>query len=113
MIVIIAGSRKGISYSDVEEAIASSTFTISEIVSGKANGVDTFGEEYAMKNEIPIKSFPANWSKYGKVAGPVRNQEMAEYADSLIAVWDGKSNGTSNMILNMRKLEKPVHIHYV
>ncbi|MEA1980842.1 MAG: hypothetical protein U9N54_07710, partial [candidate division Zixibacteria bacterium] len=61
-------------------------------------GVDKLGEEYAEQNYIPLLKFPANWNKYGKRAGYVRNEEMANNADALIAIWDGKSKGTNHMI---------------
>jgi hypothetical protein len=49
-------------------------------------------------NGILVKKFPADWDRYGKSAGPVRNGQMARYAQRLIAFWDGKSTGTKNMI---------------
>ena len=69
-----------------------------EIVSGKAPGADTLGEEYARFHEIPVKPFPANWDKYGKAAGFKRNQEMSDYANHAIIFWDGKSAGSKDMI---------------
>lgn len=69
-----------------------------EIVSGGARGADSFGERYAEENAYPLKIFPADWDNLGKRAGFVRNSEMAEYADYLIAFWDGKSRGTKHMI---------------
>lgn len=71
---------------------------ITEVVSGNARGADEMGEWWASENGIQIKLFPANWSKFGKAAGPIRNEEMAKYADCLVAFWDGKSKGTSNML---------------
>lgn len=71
---------------------------ITVIISGTARGVDTFGEEYAKCQGIPVMRFPAQWDKYGKSAGFKRNMEMAEHADALIAIWDGVSKGTENMI---------------
>lgn len=68
------------------------------MVSGGASGVDLYGEKWARKNDIPIKRFPADWAKYGKRAGLIRNVEMANYADGLIAIWDGQSRGTKHMI---------------
>jgi len=56
------------------------------------------GEHYAKEKGYKITQFPANWKRYGKAAGPKRNQEMANYADVLIAFWDGKSRGTKHMI---------------
>jgi hypothetical protein len=112
MKIVIAGSRHIIDPSIVEKAIKESGFlgAISEIVSGGARGVDSLAEEYARDTGIPFKLFPADWDKYGKAAGPIRNQQMAEYADALIAVWDGKSKGTLNMINNMKKLNKPYKV---
>lgn len=71
---------------------------IDEIVCGAARGADTLGSTYAISNNIPIKYFPANWDKYGKQAGFIRNAEMAEYGTHLLAFWDGKSKGTKHMI---------------
>jgi hypothetical protein len=71
---------------------------IAEIVSGGAKGVDTLAIEYARKHSIPCKIFPPDWKKYGSRAGPLRNAEMAVYADYGIAVWDGQSRGTAHMI---------------
>ena len=64
---------------------------VTEIVSGGAKGVDRLGEWYARQRGLPCKAFPAQWAKYGKSAGPIRNAEMAEYADYGVAVWDGVS----------------------
>jgi len=55
-------------------------------------------KKYANERGYPIKQFPADWNKYGKSAGYKRNEEMAKYADALIAFWDGKSKGTKHMI---------------
>ena len=95
MITIIAGSREGITYKDVLLAIKTCPWEITEVVSGKARGVDTMGEQWAKENNIPIKEFPADWKKWGHSAGPRRNTEMAEYAESLICVWNGTSKGSN------------------
>lgn len=114
MKVIIAGSRGIRDYTVVEKAIASSGFTITELVSGTARGVDRLGEQWAEKYNIPIKKFPAAWREYGPKAGALRNREMGRYADALVAVWDGASPGTKNMILFMRdRLRKPTAITVV
>lgn len=84
--------------------------TITEIVSGGASGADSLGEAYAVLNGIQIKMFNADWNTHGKAAGPIRNRQMADYADVLIAVWDGKSKGTKNMVEEMNKRKKPVFI---
>jgi hypothetical protein len=108
MKVIIAGSRKIKDPEIVLNAIENSGYNITEVVSGKAKGVDTIGEAYANMMEIPIKEFPAEWTKYGKtIAGPIRNKEMSLYADAAIIIWNGTSTGTHNMIQNMKKVKKP------
>lgn len=98
MKTIIAGSRGIDSVMDVLAAMADSGFEITEVVSGGAKGVDLLGELLAASSGIPVRRFPAEWDRHGKSAGPIRNIQMAEYADALIAIWDGKSRGTKHMI---------------
>jgi len=68
------------------------------IVSGKARGADQLGEQYAMSRSFQIESYPAEWDQYGKRAGYIRNEQMAQNADALVALWDGQSRGTKHMI---------------
>lgn len=75
------------------------------IVSGTAKGADTLGELYAKERGFVIERHPANWEQYGKRAGYLRNAEMADVADALIAFWDEKSRGTEHMI-NLAKERK-------
>lgn len=103
MKVIIAGGRDVTDYFAVKAAYIKSGFEAEEIVSGGARGVDYLGEVFAKNAGIPVKRFPADWVTHGKRAGPIRNAQMAEYADALIAVWDGESKGTANMISQARK----------
>ena len=98
MKTIIAGSREITDFKVIQEAVEKSAFTVTEVVSGRARGVDKLGEHWASLNEIDITPFPADWARYGRGAGFKRNVEMSEYADALIAVWDGKSMGTKHMI---------------
>ena len=107
MRVIIAGSRDIKTVEPVYRAIKSSGYVITEIVSGGARGVDTLGELWGEIKNIPVKVFPADWDKYGRAAGPIRNQEMADYCDAAIFIWDGKSAGTKNCIECVSKLKKP------
>jgi hypothetical protein len=109
MKVIIAGGRD---FNDTEAFFKSMVsiakdIEIDEIVSGGAKGADRLGEVWADYAKLSLKVFPADWDTYNKAAGHIRNKQMAEYADFLIAFWDGSSKGTKNMIENMSKLEKP------
>ena len=106
MKVIIAGGREVTDYRLVVEAMimADLMFGIvpTQIVSGKARGVDTLGERWAKERSIEVKPFPARWRRDDGLvdlsAGKTRNTKMAEYADALVAVWDGQSTGTADMI---------------
>jgi len=68
------------------------------VVSGQAKGADTLGERLAYELGYSVKVFPADWDTHGRSAGYIRNSQMADYADALIAFWDGKSKGTGHMI---------------
>lgn len=111
MRTIIAGSRSGFDYTDVEKAMESCGWEPTEIVSGMANGVDTLGEIWAKEHDIPIKQFPADWTKLGRRAGPIRNAQMGDYADALVAVWDGYSVGTKHMIYYARTKGLKVYVY--
>lgn len=113
MKTIIAGGRNVTNYKFVEEAVEQSGFTISEVVSGCARGADTLGEEYAKKYSIPLKKFPADWDNLGKKAGHIRNCQMGDYADALIALWDGESRGTKHMIDYAMKKGLDVFVYMV
>lgn len=113
MKIIIAGGRDIDNWEIVAKAIKESNFDIIEVVSGGARGVDRLGEGFAKLAKLSLKVFSADWNKQGKAAGFIRNRQMAEYADGLIAVWDGKSRGTKNMIDEMKRLGKPVFIKSV
>lgn len=97
MKVIVAGSRTIRDKSEVERAILESGFKIAELVSGEARGVDQLGVRWAEEHGVPIRRFPADWNGEGKAAGPLRNKQMARYADALVLVWDGQSAGSKSM----------------
>ncbi len=101
MKVIIAGGRTFNDYNLMLNSVFvndSEIKTIQEVVSGTAGGADRLGERLAKEHGYKLTQFPANWDKFGKSAGYKRNEEMAKYADALIAFWDGQSKGTKHMI---------------
>ena len=110
MKTILAGSRTA-TPQDVDAAIKSCPWVISSVVSGCAVGADTFGAIWARYHNLPLKCMPADWERYNKRAGYLRNQDMASESEALIAVWDGKSKGTAHMIDIATKLGLHVHIH--
>lgn len=111
MKTIIAGSRDIRFPIVVKQAIITSGFDITEVVCGGAKGVDGLGESWALQNGIPVKHFPADWSQHGKSAGYKRNVLMGDYADALIAVWDGASKGTNHMINIATKKGLKVYVY--
>ena len=68
------------------------------IVSGTARGADLLGEKYAQSRSFQVERYPADWNRFGKRAGYIRNETMAQNADALVALWDGESQGTKHMI---------------
>lgn len=103
---IVAGSRgiaEGWCVAELERLFRyeGNGFVPTEIVCGGARGPDTAGEIWAMKNKIPVTYFIPDWEGLGRMAGPVRNAQMAAYVGptgALVAFWDGTSRGTANMI---------------
>lgn len=112
MKVIIAGSRY---YKptdlELDHTLEESGFDIYLLVCGMAPGVDQAALRWARKRDIPWSPFYADWSKHGKAAGPIRNREMAQLADALIAFrLDGGTKGTDNMIYEAKLENLPIHI---
>ena len=110
MKVIIAGGRDFKDYDLLCEAIEISGFEITEVVSGGARGADYMGEWYARAHGIPVIRFPADWDKFGKAAGAIRNAQMTNHADALIAMWNGYSKGTGDMIDKMRRKTYKIYV---
>jgi hypothetical protein len=112
MKIIIAGSRTVPYTTDIDSIVEDSCFEITELVCGEARGADLHGKNWATMykpNSIPVKSFPADWDKYGKSAGYIRNKQMGDYADGAIVIFDKEiTRGSKNMLDYMRKSCKPV-----
>lgn len=106
MKVIIAGSRGFNNYDLLAKTLDEMKVSITEVVCGNAKGPDTYGKIWANSRGIPVKMFYPDWRQYGKAAGMIRNHEMGDYGDYLIAFWDGESHGTKDMIDYMSKLKK-------
>ena len=118
MRTIIAGSRDGIAYGDVlfamEEAARVSDIRPSLVISGTARGTDRLGEFWAGRNGVPVRRMPADWKTHGPaLAGRLRNEQMAEVAEALVAVWNGRSSGTAHMIDTAVKRGLRIYVHRV
>lgn len=109
--VIVAGGRDFSNYALCKNALDKLYPTTDfDVVSGKARGADTLGERYAKEHGRCIHEFPADWDTYGKRAGYLRNSDMADFADVLVAFWDGSSKGTKHMIDLARRKGLVVHV---
>ena len=107
---IIAGSRNFTNIKLAYDTLAEYKDKIKVVLCGEAKGADTIGRQWAEENHIPIRSYPADWQKYPTAAGYVRNKQMGDYGDELVAFWDGVSPGTNDMITYMKKLGKKVTV---
>ena len=101
--VVIAGSRGFSNYKLLKETCdkylreKKKTHNV-VVISGHARGADLLGEKYASDEDLDLEIYPADWKKYGKTAGFMRNEQMANIADAVIAFWNGESHGTKHMI---------------
>lgn len=107
MKVAVIGSR-GLSVSDLGRYLPENT---TEIVSGGARGVDTSAREYALSHGIKLTEFLPEYTRFGRSAPLKRNITIIEYADIVLAFWDGKSRGTKFVIDNCRRLGVEVRIY--
>lgn len=108
MNVAIIGSRTFNNYNLLVETL--DDVEIDCIISGGAKGADTLAEQYAKEFSLPIKIFKAEWAKYGKSAGMIRNTTIIENSNIIYAFWDGKSKGTLDSINKAKKLNKNLNI---
>lgn len=109
MKVAVIGSRSFKDYAEVQRVL-SGLSGITEIISGGAIGVDTLGEKYANEKGIPTKIFLPDWYKYGNAAAFIRNTDIVENADIVVAFWDQESKGTKDSIDKAYKLNKKILI---
>jgi hypothetical protein len=108
--LIIAGSRGFNCYPTLALAMFRLGLRPDVIISGTARGADQLGEQYGACFGIPVERFPADWDRHGKRAGYLRNVQMAESADTLLAFWDGSSQGTAHMIDIARERGLTAHV---
>jgi hypothetical protein len=122
MVIAIIGSRTFNNYTLLKEKLAELNLPVSKVVSGEASGADTLGKNWALKNGIEYQGFPADWDnlevdgaiiktnkqgkKYNSKAGFLRNRQIVDNADIVIAFWDMKSSGTKDSLTYAHKIKK-------
>jgi predicted Rossmann fold nucleotide-binding protein DprA/Smf involved in DNA uptake len=108
MKIAVVGSRGFNDFEKLEKEL--NKYEIDEIISGGAKGADALAEKYAKNHNIPVKVFKPDWRKYKRGAGLIRNKQIVENADIVVAFWDGASKGTKFTIDYAKKLNKKVVI---
>lgn len=98
MKVAVVGSRSFTDYELLKKTLDELYPNITRIVSGGAKGADSLSEQYAKEEGIPTQIFKPDWEKHGKAAGFIRNRDIVENSDMVIAFHDGQSKGTANSI---------------
>lgn len=82
------------------------------IISGGARGADSLAERYIKDYGLECFIFRPDWNKHGKAAGYIRNQQIVDESDVIVAFWDGESKGTKDTIDKARRAKKPTFIIY-
>lgn len=116
--VIVAGGRDFDNYEFLKEKLDETFESLGdldahpiEIISGMADGADTIGIKYAKEHKLTMVLYPANWKKYPRMGGILRNMNMLVTATHLVAFWDGKSHGTKHIIEIAKEKGIPVWIY--
>ena len=107
MKVAVIGSR-GLQVNHLEDYLPEG---VTEIVSGGAKGIDTCARNYALAHGLALTEFLPEYEKYGRGAPLRRNITIIEYADFVLAFWDGSSRGTKFVIDNCKKRNIPVAVY--
>lgn len=103
MKVAVIGSRN-LSVLDLSPYLPEGT---TEIVSGSAKGIDTCARDYALAHNLKLTEFLPDYARYGRGAPLKRNITIIEYADCVLAFWDGASRGTQDVIDQCAKRNIP------
>ncbi len=110
MKLAVIGSRSFNNLELLNDSLLPYLFNARLVVSGGARGADMMGEEWAKKHGIDTLIFPADWDRYGKAAGYIRNEDIIKNSDQVVAFWDGASRGTQHSISLCEKHNKPCKI---
>jgi len=114
MRILVCGSRAWTDELIIMRELAqfARAFGVEVVIEGGASGADAIGKRAATKLDIPVLTFPADWKRHGRAAGPIRNKQMLDEGkpDQVLAFWDGRSRGTNNMIEISRSAGIPVKV---
>ena len=108
---LVSGKRDFTDFEKFSECMNEAVSCVDDeitIVEGGARGTDALAKRYALERGFILKEFPADWDKYGKAAGSIRNSEMMEFVKGMehraaVFFWDGRSKGTGDCLKKVKK----------
>ena len=113
--ILVAGSRNFVDAERLAKILTENVGADDTIVEGGAKGVDSMARQWAEARDINVVEIQADWEKYGRAAGPKRNDEMtafvAERNGKAVFIWDGESKGTKQCILSAMKRKISIHLY--
>ncbi len=109
MRIAIIGSRS-VAHSCYQALCATVPIGASQIISGGAQGADALAAKYAQEHRLPLHEIRPDYEKYGKAAPLKRNLEIIAQADYVLALWDGVSRGTAQVIAECAMQLKPIRV---
>ena len=80
-----------------------------EIINGGASGADKLAEAWAFARNVTCAAYPADWKKYGRAAGPIRNQRMLDKGRPELVIAFPGGRGTDDMV--RRAMEAGVFVY--
>ena len=108
----VIGSRSFNDYELLKRTLDEYLGKVWIIVSVGAKGADSLGEKWAKENNIKTCIYKPDWDTHGKQAGFIRNKDIVEDSDIIIAFWDSMSRGTEHSINLAKKMDKEIRIVY-
>lgn len=115
MKVLVCGDRYYNDKGKIKLVLKTLMKPVTTVIQGECDGADVMGRDAAREMGIHVMSFPANWAKYHRAAGPIRNKQMLDEGqpELILAFHDNinRSKGTRNMIVQSLKYEIPVFLY--
>lgn len=106
----VVGSRSFNDYKFLSEILQ--WYDVKLIISGGARGADSLARRFAEEHNLPLREFIPEWGRHGRSAGYLRNEQIVEACDEVVAFWNGKSRGTKHTIDIAEQQGKPVSVYW-
>jgi len=114
MNIAVVGSRMFNDYTLFKTSLEKILFELSvnkiKFISGGAIGSDNMAEKFAQESNINIKIIEPDWKQYGKGSAIIRNRQIVQLSDVVIAFWNNESKGTLSVINFAKKMKKNLFV---